>query len=74
MLFGKKKKQEIKRYDSEKLSPAIKASICTGEKVAGFVDKDSGKFDDIMLIRGEQDLQAFCQLYGLKEEEIRKIW
>ncbi len=74
-MFGRKK-QEPKRqsYDTQRLRPVIKSSICTGERVAGFVEKESGKFEDIMLIRGDQDLQAFCQIYGLKEEEIGKIW
>ncbi len=74
-MFGRRKKeQEPIPYDSVRVRPVVKASICTGEKVAGFVDKESGKFQDIMLIRGAADLQKFCCMYGLKEEEIGKIW
>lgn len=75
-MFGRKKKTEekIQTYDASRLRPVIKSSICTGEQVAGFVDKESGKFQDIMLIRGETDLHSFCKIYGLKEEEIEKIW
>lgn len=75
-MFGRKKKpsENPQTYDSARLRPVIKSSICTGEQVAGFVDKESGKFEDIMLIRGQSDLHAFCQIYGLKEEEIEKIW
>ena len=74
-MFRRKKKQEKpKTYDAERLRPVIKTSICTGERVAGFADKKTGKFEDVMLIRGDGDLQAFCLLYGLKEEEIGEIW
>lgn len=72
-MFGRKKKQEIRNYDSEKQQPAVKASICTGEKVAGFIEKETGKFEDIMLIRSEEDLREFIRMYDIKEE-IQKIW
>lgn len=70
--FGKKK-QEIVHYDPEEFTPAVKASICTGEKVAGFLNKTTGKFEDIMLIRSEEDIQEFKRLYSIKEE-LTKIW
>lgn len=70
--FGKKK-QETRNYDSSEFTPAVKASICTGEKVAGFVNKATGKFEDIMLICSEEDLQEFKRLYNIKEE-LTKIW
>lgn len=70
--FGKKR-QETLSYNPEEFSPAVKASICTGEKVAGFVNKATGKFEDIMLIRSEEDLQEFKRRYGIKEK-LTKIW
>lgn len=73
-MFGKKKASPRLSYDSVRLRPVIKSSICTGERVAGFVDNESGRFEDIMLVRGEEDLQKFCDLYGLKSDEIGKIW
>ena len=43
-MFFKKKEKEIKpQYDTNKKEPVIKASICNGEKVAGFKDKETGK-------------------------------
>lgn len=73
-MFGRgKKKEEIRTYDKEAVYPALKSSICTGEKVAGFVGKKTGKFEDVMLIRTEEDLQRFKKLYGISEE-ITKIW
>ena len=43
MLF-RKKKTEHKTYDHEKLEPVIRCSICTGEEVAGFRDRETGRF------------------------------
>ncbi|HJA94546.1 MAG TPA: aspartate dehydrogenase [Candidatus Eisenbergiella merdipullorum] len=58
-------------YDG--MQPAIKSSICTGEKVAGFLDA-GGKFLDVMLVAGEDDLTFFCRKYGVKREEIRHVF
>ena len=53
-------------YDPEKQYPVIRQSICTGEKVAGFRDKAGGRFTEVMLIRGEKDLQAFKDRYRIE--------
>ncbi len=52
-------------YDREKLKPMIRCSICTGEQVAGFIDLQSGHFDEILLIRNPKDLQEFKDTYGI---------
>ena len=52
----------------------IRASICTGEKVAGFKEAKTGRFEDLMVIREEKDLQTFLKRYGVKKEEIKKEW
>ena len=73
----KKKKKSLiiekKTYDAENKRPAIKSSICTGEKVAGFRDIHSGKFEDIQLIRSEKDLDEFKKTYGI-EGDIETIY
>lgn len=71
-MFGRKKQREQKSYDREKEKPVIRASICTGEQVAGFKDIRSGKFTEIMLIRGQEDLKLFAETYGINENEISK--
>ena len=38
-----KKKIVKKTYDREHMKPVIRASICTGEEVAGFKDIRTGK-------------------------------
>ena len=72
MLFSRKKKPIP--YDKTGKYPVIRASICTGEQVAGFRDEKTGKFSEIMLVRGEADLQAFLEDYGVVREEVRREW
>ena len=55
-------------YDKEKTKPAIRCSICTGEQVAGFLNKRSGHFEEIMLIRSPKDLENFKKIYGITED------
>lgn len=68
-MFGKKK-QTVIEYDKEHLQPVLKCSICNGEQVAGFKNLQTGKFEEIMLIRNEKDMERFMKLYGI--ETIRK--
>ncbi len=68
MLF--RKKQESRTYNKEAQKPVIRASICTGERVAGFQDIRTGKFTEVMLIRTPADLEQFRQLYDIDEREI----
>ena len=53
------------KYDSTRLSPAIRSSICTGEQVAGFRNRETRAFTEIMLIQSEKDLQSFKSKYGI---------
>ena len=50
-------------YDAEHLEPAVRRSICTGEKVAGFIDKRDGRFTEVMLIRSPKDEEKFKEQY-----------
>ncbi|MCI8442152.1 MAG: aspartate dehydrogenase [Provencibacterium sp.] len=61
-------------YDREKQIPVVRASICTGEREAGFKDKQSGKFTGEKLIRNPADLKSFLRAYGVKESELRREW
>ena len=45
----------------------IKASICTGEKVAGFKSRADGHFTEVMLIASDTDLMVFKNAYGIDE-------
>jgi len=65
-MFGKRKKTDALEYDKSKLVPAIRSSICTGERVAGFRNRETRAFTEMMLIRTEKDLQDFKAKYGIE--------
>ena len=52
------KKLKKLTYDHERKRPVIKCSICNGEQVAGFKDIDTGRFEEVMLIRSRADLDC----------------
>ena len=68
-----KKNGTAVKYDSGRMTPVIRCSICTGDQVAGFRDNATGKFTDVMLIQSSHDLEAFRKKYGIKGE-IEKIY
>ena len=65
-MFGKKKKTSVD-YDKTGKTAVLRCSICTGEKVAGFKDNATGRFEEIMLIRSSADLEEFKKMYGVDE-------
>ncbi len=67
-MFTKKEKATVQG------KAVLRCSICTGEQTAGFLDEQTGAFHESMLIRNQKDLKAFCRKYGVKEEEIEKIY
>ncbi len=68
-----KKKVEKKTYDKTTKKPVIKASICTGEQVDRIKDIATGSFEEVMLIKGQNDLEAFKAMYDITDE-IEKIY
>ena len=54
-------------FDSDKQIAVIKCSICTGEQVAGFKNKEDGHFTEVMLIREAKDLVKFKEIYKITE-------
>jgi len=65
-LFSKRKTAPT--HEAVKGTPAIRCSICTGEQVAGFRMEDTGKFEEVMLLRTPEDLRAFRERYGITGE------
>lgn len=63
----RKKKAVKKTYDPKVQKPILRCSICTGEQAAGFKNLVTGKFEEVMLVRNEKDLQAFLEMYGITE-------
>lgn len=54
-------------YDPATQVAVIRSSICTGEKVAGFKNRQDGHFTEVMLIRTPQDAQAFREAYHIDD-------
>lgn len=71
-MFHKKIQKET--YDRENQKPVIRSSICTGEKVAGFKDIQTGKFTEVMLIRDSRDMDLFLEKYDISVAEIKTEW
>ena len=65
-MFFKKKKQQL-TYDREKMKPVLRKSICTGEVTAGFRGIEDRTFHEVMLIRNENDLDTFMEMYGITQ-------
>jgi len=72
MIFKKKLKKL--HYNKESKRPVIQASICTGERVAGFKNLHTKKFEEIMLIKSDKDINEFMEIYDIIPEEIVKEW
>lgn len=64
-MFRKKTQVQKASYDRENQIPVLKCSICNGEQVAGFKDIRTGKFEEIMFVRNDRDLNEFMEKYGI---------
>lgn len=70
-LFSKRKNSrksngfDVPPFNPETHTAVVRGSICTGERVAGFKDKKTGSFTEVMLIRSQKDLDSFKKTYGL---------
>jgi hypothetical protein len=56
-------------YDPELQYPVIRASICTGERVAGFKSRVDGRFTEVMLLRNVEDERRFKEAYQIETLE-----
>ena len=73
-LFKKKRPPAPPAFPAERFEPVLRCSICTGEQTACFRDRASGALHEVTLLRSGADLEAFCRDYGVKPEDIKKIY
>ena len=68
-MFGRKNDnlKNLIEFDPDKQYAVIRSSICTGEKVAGFKNKDDGHFTEVMLIKSPSDEKLFRDTFNLTE-------
>ena len=76
MFFRGKKRPAPDKiiYNPSAMSPAIRASICTGEQTAGFISRETGAFTGVMLINSPEDRKRFCKEFGVKDTDIKIIY
>ena len=69
-MFNRKNK--INPYENQyplsKYIPVIHQSICTGEQVIGFKEKETNKFIEISLIKDIKDIEDFRKKYNITGE------
>ena len=53
-------------YDPKTQYPVVRASICTGERVAGFKNKADGHFTEVMLLTSDEDERLFMETYQIE--------
>ena len=70
VMFFKKKQHRHGSYDHENKKPVIRASICTGEQVAGFRDVHTGAFEEIML---SENMKTFIEKRVYNPERMRTL-
>lgn len=54
-------------FDEKTQYPVIKSSICTGERIAGFRDKNGNGFVEVLVIHNEKEKEMFLKIYGFTE-------
>ena len=64
----------LDEFPPAQYEPVIRASICTGEKTACMRDRESGKLHEIMLVRTDEDLDAFCRTCNADKEAIKTVY
>lgn len=64
-IWQKKASTPVIEYNPENQTAVLKCSICNGEQVAGFKDKQTGHFTEVCLIRNGKELDEFMEKYGL---------
>lgn len=64
--FHERHIQETLPFDPTQQEAVIRSSICTGEKVAGFKNRDDGHFTEVMLIRSAEEEKRFMKIYRLQ--------
>ena len=75
-LFGRKHEPEPETtaFDPAEFEPVIRASICTGERVACMRERTTGRLHELMLIRTDEDIAAFCRRCKVDEKDLRTVY
>lgn len=61
-MFFKKQKRPASRSDDDVY---MESSICTGETLIGFRNKNTGKLENAVVVRSQSDIDDFYAEHGL---------
>ena len=67
------RKKQVLSYDPARKRPVIRASICTGEQTACLQDLQTGRLEEVMLLRSPADRAEFCRMCGIREDALKII-
>ena len=59
-------------FDPVRQEAVIRCSICSGERIAGFMDKEDGHFTEVMVLKTTDDEKRFKRLYGI--ENVKSVY
>lgn len=68
---GRMEKDSPPDFDREKEEPVVRCSICNGEMVAGFREKEGGHFREYRMLRSQQEIDGFakmCKVTSVRKE------
>ena len=74
MKWFSRKKAAPALYPPSEYEPVLQCSICTGEQTFCMRERASGKVHQLQMIRSPGELAEVCRKYGVKVEDIRKVY
>ena len=73
-LFKRRARPIEAAFDPATQQVAVRRSICTGEMTVGFVDRQTGRFQDVGCVEDQQGLEDFCRRVGARVEDVKTIY
>ena len=59
----------VKKYNPGLKKPVLRTRIANGERMAGFTDLVTGRFEGVMLVKTDEDLAEFMRRYGITSRQ-----
>jgi len=66
-MFGKKKGFKKIEFNPEEESPLIKCNTCNRDMVAGFKNKKTGEFREVMTVNSDEEIEKFAAACGVTQ-------
>ncbi len=69
-----RRKTPAPTLDPATQQPAMRRSICTGETVAGYIDRSTGVFHELEKVDGPREAEEYLLRAGADKSQIRTIY